>query len=109
VAKPPRIELTRTLNEGIYRSVREAYDGVVATFPLTKRGVVKASRVYNETRERDVRSWGTIGAGSLRLTIGGHDVTHALEYTYLDDGKLAEIIARRLSTEAAAREGEVTE
>ena len=70
-----RITLTRKLNAGIYREDRTANDGVVATFPATKRGILKAARVYNETRSTDRARWGDIGAGRLTLTHAGRDIT----------------------------------
>jgi hypothetical protein len=92
-----RIVLTRTLSTQLKRDTQETWNGVVATFPLTKRGVMKASRVLLETRKNDQMNWGTIGAGRLTLTLHGVDVTDHL--SYLEDGSDAERLAAYLSKE----------
>ena len=76
----PRVTLTRTLDGAIREDTRAAWNGVVATFPLTKRGIMKAARVYRETRDHDEQCWGNIGCGSLTLTVAGRDYTDTIAF-----------------------------
>lgn len=104
-----RIRLIRRLHEGIRRSTREGVDGVVATFPATKRGVLKAARAWAEQRKSDEIAYGDIGAGRLWLELGGRDITedarqaavlHDVGETGLRDRCIAEILEIRPSAAA---------
>lgn len=73
-----RIELHTRLHEGIYPSYGGGQDRVVATYPATPRGLIRAIQHLQREREKNRVGYGTIGCGASWLVLpSGREVTVA--------------------------------